>query len=630
MKMKGFVAVLLRKGLRFSSEHVEDINKNMQNNMQDGFHYKTDAKDDHISITTCTQKQEDDQQPVRFSDDRFSLVFSGRLYNADQLRNRLIRKGYAFQSEDPYEVIATLFQEKGVEMFAELRGMFAMLIWDNERKLIYGARDSFGIKPMYVMENEAETIFSTRKKFMMYDNEKETINKRALQDYLTYQYVPEPMTLTDGIYTVKPGHYFVKEMGEPVQFHRYFHATFNPVITDRGQMMQRIRETLIDTVNVHMEHDQPVGSLLSGGIDSSLIAAIAKEVDPNLKTFSVGFSDGDYSEIEAAKRVADHLQIDNISYVITPEEYIEKIPEIIWHLGDPLADPSCVPLYFVAREARRHVDTVLSGEGADELFGGYNIYREPDSLKLFMYLPKGIHHALQQLAVIFPEGMKGKSFLERGTTPLKERYIGNAKMFEEEEKRRILKEYDENKPYQLVTEDLYRNVAKEHDVHKMQYIDINTWLPGDILLKAEKMAHAHSLEVRVPFLDKEVFHVAREIPVREKIKKGETKLILRDAFKGFLPDEILYRKKLGFPVPIKHWLKDDLYPWARQLIMKSQTDHIIYKAPVLQLLEEHRQSKGDHARKIWTILMFMVWHQIYVEGVYHFTEFSGKYVGISH
>ena len=618
--MSGFVAVLLREGLRFSPEHLTEINENMQKNTQHSVHHQGDVHDEHISITTCVHEQENNQQPFLFSDDRYTLVFNGRLYNVDQLREQLGKKGYVFESDLDNEVVATLFLEKGVEMFAELRGMFSMLIWDSDQKVIYGARDSFGIKPFYVMENEAETVFASRKKFITYSNEQEKINKQALQNYLTYQYVPEPMTLTDGIYKVKPGHYFSKKMGEPIQFHRYFHAKFKPVRTERSQMMHKIRETLIDAVKVHMDHEQPIGSFLSGGVDSSLIAAIAKEVNPGIKTFSVGFANDDYSEIEAAKRAADQLQVENISYIVTPEEYIEKIPEIIWHMGDPLADPSCVPLYFVAREAKKHVGAVLSGEGADELFGGYNIYREPESLKLFKVLPDRINNILYRLAIVFPEGMKGKSFLKRGTTPLEDRYIGNAKMFDEQEKQQLLKSYDINMPYQLITEDLYRNVEKAHDVHKMQYIDINTWLPGDILLKAEKMTQAHSLELRVPFLDKEVFQIAQQVPVYEKIGKGETKLILRETFKGFLPNEILYRKKLGFPVPVKYWLKDELYSWARQLIINSPTDHIIDKVPVLQLLEKHRQNKGNYARKIWTILMFMVWHQIFIEKVYYFTN----------
>src|SRR5690625_4428922 len=290
----------------------------------------------------------------------------------------------------------------------------------------------------------------------------------------------------------------------------------------------------------------------------------------------------------------------------------------MWQMGDPLADPSCVPLYFAAREARKHVKAVLSGEGADELFGGYNIYREPESLKVFKMLPESINNVLYRFSTMFPEGMKGKSFLERGTTPLENRYVGNAKMFDEAEKQQMLKTYNSDIPYQSITKYLYRNVNGDNDVTKMQYIDINTWLPGDILLKAERMTQSHSLELRVPFLDKEVFQIARQIPVHERIGHGTTKLVFREAFKGFIPDEVLYRKKLGFPVPIKHWLKDELYTWARQLIINSATDYIIDKVPVLRLLERHRQNKGDYARKIWSILMFMIWHQIYIEQAYNF------------
>src|SRR5699024_2880231 len=240
--------------------------------------------------------------------------------------------------------------------------------------------------PLYYMESEAETIFATEKKYITYDNEAETINCNALKNYLTYQYVPEPLTLTEGIYKVKPGHYFIKKINGPIHFYRYFHPIFNPVDTERTQMMKGIIRALINSVNVHMKGDQPIGSFLSGGVDSSLVVAIAKEINPNIKTFSVGFDIDGYSEIEYAKRTADQLQVENISYVITAEEYVAKLPEIMWQMDDPLADPSCVPLYFAAREARKHVKAVLSGEGADELFGGYNIYREPASLKVFKLL----------------------------------------------------------------------------------------------------------------------------------------------------------------------------------------------------------------------------------------------------
>lgn len=618
--MSRFVAVLLQEALQFGEEHLAEIRDRIQTNQSNGFDNEESFHDENIAMITCTEAYENADQPFLFLDDRYCLVFNGQLYNEDQLRDRLKRVGYTFEAESAHEVIATLFLEKGVEMFAELRGMFSMLIWDRHAKVIYGARDRFGIKPLYYMESEAETTFATEKRYITYAGEAETINCIALQNYLTYQYVPEPLTLTEGIYKVQPGHYFTKKINEPIHFYRYFHPVFNPVDTERTQLMKGIRRTLINSVDVHMKGDQPLGSFLSGGVDSSLVVAIAKEVNPNIKTFSVGFDIDGYSEIGYAKRTADQLQVENISYVITAEEYVAKLPEIMWQMGDPLADPSCVPLYFAAREARKHVKAVLSGEGADELFGGYNIYREPESLKVFKMLPESINNVLYRFSTMFPEGMRGKSFLERGTTPLENRYVGNAKMFDEAEKQQMLKTYNTDIPYQSITKYLYRNVNGDNDVTKMQYIDINTWLPGDILLKAERMTQAHSLELRVPFLDKEVFQIAKQIPVHEKIGNGTTKLIFREAFKGFIPDEVLYRKKLGFPVPIKHWLKDELYTWARQLIVNSATDYIIDKVPVLRLLERHRQNKGDYARKIWTILMFMVWHQIYIEQAYNFNK----------
>lgn len=321
-----------------------------------------------------------------------------------------------------------------------------------------------------------------------------------------------------------------------------------------------------------------------------------------------------------AKETADKLNVENIAYIISPEEYVEKLPKIMWHMDDPLADPSCVPLYFVSREARKHVTVVLSGEGSDELFGGYNIYREPESLKIFQSIPAPARELLAKVASALPEGVKGKSFLERGTTPLRERYIGNAKMFENEEKRSILKQYDEKITYQNITGPLFDNVRDEDLVHQMQYVDIHTWMRGDILLKADRVTMANSLELRVPFLDKEVFRVASEIPVNLKIANGTTKSILREAARGIVPDHVLDRKKLGFPVPIRHWLKKELNGWAKQLIKESETDYLLNKQYVVDLLEAHCQDRGDYSRKIWTLLMFMLWHQIFIEKKYDFDE----------
>lgn len=552
-------------------------------------------------------------QPLSYNDERIWLVFNGEIYNYIEIREKLLEEGYEFQTDSDTEVIAALFAKLKEGAFQYLRGMFSILIWDKQAEKLYGARDPFGIKPLFYHENDQGIVFASEKKSITLMMEKEEVNKEALQQYLSFQYVPEPMTMTVGIQKVEPGHYFTKKPGEPIEFTRYWHATFQPVLREKQDWIKKIQEVMYDSVKVHMRSDVPVGSFLSGGIDSTLIVSIAKEFNPGIKTFSVGFEREGYSEIDVAKETADKLNVENISYMISPEEYVESLPTIMWHMDDPLADPACVPLYFVSREARKYVTVVLSGEGSDELFGGYNIYREPESLKVFNSIPTPVKDLLARVSAILPEGVKGKSFLERGTTPLRERYIGNAKMFEEDEKQSLLKCYNKQISYQQVTSKLFDQVSHYPAVNQMQYVDIHTWMRGDILLKADRVTMANSLELRVPFLDKEVFRVANEIPVDLKIANGTTKNILREAARGIIPDHVLDRKKLGFPVPIRHWLKNELNGWAKQLIRESETDHLLYKDYVLELLEAHCQGKGDYSRKIWTVLMFMLWHQNFVE-----------------
>ncbi|SHI00951.1 asparagine synthase (glutamine-hydrolyzing) [Virgibacillus chiguensis] len=556
---------------------------------------------------------ESGSQPLSYNDEQIWLVFNGEIYNYIELRKQLLAEGYAFQTDSDTEVIAALFAKHKEGAFQYLRGMFSILVWDKETEQLYGARDPFGIKPLFYYENSFGTTFASEKKSITLMMDQEKVDQDALQHYLSFQYVPEPMTMTAGIKKVEPGHYFIKKPGQPIQFTRYWHATFHPVLREKQDWIKKIQDVMYDSVNVHMRSDVPVGSFLSGGIDSTLIVSIAKDINPAIKTFSVGFERDGYSEVDVAKETADKLNVENISYMISPQEYVDHLPKIMWHMDDPLADPSCVPLYFVSREARKHVTVVLSGEGSDELFGGYNIYREPDSLKYFDKMPSFMKGLLKRVSAVLPEGVKGKSFLDRGTTPLRERYIGNAKMFEEEEKRELLKTYNEQLSYQQVTGKLFDQVKDYPYVNQMQYVDIHTWMRGDILLKADRVTMAHSLELRVPFLDKEVFRIANEIPVDLKIANGTTKSLLREASRGIVPDHVLDRKKLGFPVPIRHWLKNELNGWAKQLIHESETDHLLHKNYILQLLDDHCQGKGDYSRKIWTVLMFMLWHKNFVE-----------------
>ncbi|WP_423799359.1 asparagine synthase (glutamine-hydrolyzing) [Neobacillus sp. SAB-20_R2A] len=619
--MCGFIGCVHDK-----TQNYRDEEKQLFKNMNDiithrgpddaGYYY-----DDHIQFgfrRLSIIDIESGHQPLTYENERYWIIFNGEIYNYVELREELLKEGLTFSTSSDTEVIIALYSQLKEKAVERLRGMFAFVIWDKQEQILYGARDPFGIKPFFYMEDGDRTFFASEKKSILLALKNDVLDYDSLQHYLTYQFVPEPDTLSEGIKKLEPGHYFTKKIGSKMEMNRYWKAHFHPVLKSEDDFVKEIRDILFDSVEKHMRSDVPVGSFLSGGIDSSIIASIAKQFHPAIKTFSVGFEHNGFSEIDVAKETAEKLGVENISYIITPEEYMKEVPKIIWHMDDPLADPACVPLYFVAREARKHVTVVLSGEGADELFGGYNIYREPGDLEIFNKIPRVGKVLLKGIADMLPEGMKGKSFIERGVTPMEQRYIGNAKMFDEAEKRELLSVYREGLNYTDITKPLYEESRGYDPVDRMQYIDIHTWMRGDILLKADKMTMAHSLELRVPFLDKAVFEVASKIPTSLKTANGTTKYVLRKAAEGVVPDHVLNRKKLGFPVPIRHWLKAEMNDWAKNIIRESQTDHLINKTYLLKLLDDHCQDKADNSRKIWTVLMFMVWHQVYVEGVYSF------------
>ncbi|WHZ06154.1 asparagine synthase (glutamine-hydrolyzing) [Neobacillus sp. YX16] len=620
--MCGFIGCVHDKEQNYRDEQKQ-LFKNMNDIIthrgpdDDGFFY-----DDHIQFgfrRLSIIDIECGHQPLTYENERYWIIFNGEVYNYVELREELLKEGLQFATNSDTEVIIALYshlKEKAVE---KLRGMFAFTIWDKQEQTLFGARDPFGIKPYFYFVDGERTFFASEKKSILLALENDVLDYDSLQYYLTYQFVPEPNTMSKGIHKLEPGHYFTKKIGSPMEIKRYWKAHFNPIQKPESDFIKEIQDVLIDSVKMHMRSDVPVGSFLSGGIDSSIIASIAKQFHPAIKTFSVGFEHQGFSEIDVAKETAEKLGVENISYVITPQEYMNELPKIMWHMDDPLADPACIPLYFVAREARKHVTVVLSGEGADELFGGYNIYREPQDLEMFNKIPRAGKILLKGIANIMPEGMKGKSFIERGVTPMEERYIGNAKMFTEEEKRELLSVYREGLHFTDITKPLYTESKSYDPVDRMQYIDIHTWMRGDILLKADKMTMAHSLELRVPFLDKEVFEAASKIPTSLKTANGTTKYILRKAAEGIVPEHVLNRKKLGFPVPIRHWLKNEMNEWAKTIIRESNTDHLFNKAYVLNLLEDHCQGKADNSRKIWTVLIFMIWHQVYIEGKYSFS-----------
>ncbi|MGY2084451.1 asparagine synthase (glutamine-hydrolyzing) [Blastococcus sp. SYSU DS0539] len=569
---------------------------------------------------------ENSHQPMPYADGRYRIVFNGEIYNYLELRAELAAAGAEFATEGDTEAIVAGYHLWGEEIVSRLRGMFAFVIWDSETRTVFGARDPFGIKPLFTARlADGAVAFSSEKKALLELLGGSTaaggVDPASLQHYLTLQYVPEPATLHRGIRRIESGTSFTVYGGE-LTTTRYFHPTFpvQPVAKDEQQpLYDRIAEALDESVRMHMRADVTVGSFLSGGIDSTAIAALAKRYNPDLMTFTVGFERQGFSEIDVAAESAAAIGVEHITKVVTAEEFAESIPLVVWYLDDPVADPALVPLYFVAREARKHVKVVLSGEGADELFGGYNIYREPLSLAAFERLPQGIRRALGTLSTKLPDGMRGKDLLRRGAIPLEQRYYGNARIFRDEELT-FLEKRDPDLSHVAVTRELYERTraAGYDDVTAMQYVDLFTWLRGDILVKADKMTMANSLELRVPFLDPEVFRVASTIPVDQRVTKETTKYALRRALEQIVPPHVLNRRKLGFPVPTRHWLAEDLHDWARQIIEDSQTDEWLDKQQVLAMLTAHRANQRagspvDHSRKLWTLLVFMVWHGVFVE-----------------
>lgn len=568
---------------------------------------------------------EHSHQPLRWGPEdnpqRYALTFNGEIYNYVELREELIAAGYAFNTEGDGEPIVVGYHHWGKDVVEHLRGMFGFVIWDTETRTMFAARDQFGIKPLYYATTAAGTVFASEMKCILSMANSLgldlSLDKRAIEHYTDLQYVPEPESLHANIRRVESGCTVTLRPGEKVVSERYFKPRFpiQPVKQGEEQkLFDKIARALEDSVEKHMRADVTVGSFLSGGIDSTAIAALAKRHNPNLLTFTTGFEREGYSEVDVAAESAEAIGVEHIVKIVSPEEYADAVPKIMWYLDNPVADPSLVPLYFVAQEARKHVKVVLSGEGADELFGGYTIYKEPLSLAPFEKIPSPLRRGLGKLSQVLPEGMKGKSLLNRGSMTMEERYYGNARSFNFEQLQRVLPWAKQEWDHREVTAPIYAQSQDFDPVARMQHLDLFTWMRGDILVKADKMNMANSLELRVPFLDKEVFKVAETIPYDLKISHGTTKYALRKAMEQIVPPHVLHRKKLGFPVPMRHWLAgDELYGWAQDQITESQTEDIFNKKEVLEMLKEHRDGVSDHSRRLWTVLSFMIWHGIFVE-----------------
>jgi asparagine synthase (glutamine-hydrolysing) len=566
-------------------------------------------------------------QPLRWgppeAPERYALVFNGEIYNYLELRDALHSEhGVVFHTDGDGEAIVAGFHHWGADVLTRLRGMFAFALWDTQTGELLCARDPFGIKPLYLATGPGGTVVGSEKKCIL-DLAATAgidlgIDERAVQHYTVLQYVPEPETLQRGIRRLESGSYARIRPGQAPAVTRYFEPKFSAVPFQAGGEQARYDEitaVLEDSVAKHMRADVTVGAFLSGGIDSTAIAALAMRHNPRLITFTTGFEREGFSEVDVAAESAKAIGARHVTKVVSAAEFVAALPEIVWYLDEPVADPALVPLFFIAREARKHVKVVLSGEGADELFGGYTIYREPLSLKPFDRLPRPLRRSLGKASRPLPDGMRGKSLLHRGSLTLEERYYGNARSFSDAQLRAVLPGFRPDWTHTDVTAPLYAISEGWDPVARMQHVDLFTWLRGDILVKADKMTMANSLELRVPFLDPEVFAVASRLPYDQKITRTTTKYALRRALEPIVPAHVLNRPKLGFPVPIRHWLKTgELLDWAHATVAASATGDLIDLQAVRTMLDEHRAGESDHSRRLWTVLIFMLWHAIFIEG----------------
>lgn len=597
---------IIRKG------NNKDIIKKMNDRIMhrgpdgEGYYIDGDVAFGHRRLSIIDLSTGD--QPIYNEDNSVVTVYNGEIYNYVELRSKLESLGHEFKTKSDTEVLVHGYEEWHTDLPKHLRGMFAFAIYDKNRNEIFLARDNFGIKPLYYANMNDSFMFASEiKSFLDVPDFKKEFNEDILETYLEFSFVPTNETFFKGVYRLDAGCSLLYK-DEDIKINKYFKLDFKEDTMSFTDAVKNISDVMEDSVKRHLIADVEVGSFLSSGIDSSYIVSLAK---PD-KTYTVGYENKKYDEINYAKDLADKLGIKNESKIIKKDEYLDAIPKIMYHLDEPTSDPAAISLYFVAKLASRDLKVVLSGEGADEFFGGYNYYREEVDYKFYNKIPYGIRHVIGKVAGLFPE-VRGFNFLVRRGEKLENSYIGVNRNFSEKMARKVLRKNYELKAID-VTKDVYNEFKDYSNIDKMQAIDINFWLMKDILLKADRMTMASSIEGRVPFIDKEVFSVASKLPFDYKVTKENTKVALREAARKVIPTDAYKKKKLGFPVPIREWIKDGEFKEDIEKTINSAVANKYFNVKFLnKLFNEHLSGKKDNYRKIWTVYTFIKWYQVFFE-----------------
>ena len=551
------------------------------------------------------------RQPMTSVDGNVTVTFNGEIYNFQELRAQLEAAGHTFHCNADTEVLVHGYEEWGEGLVDRLRGMYGFVIYDKSNQRLYGARDIFGIKPFYYGRTaQGDLLFGSEiKSFLDHPGFVKAVNKKALRPYLTLQFPATEETFFAGVYKLEAAHCFTYDLAtREMNVRRYWQCDFSDDNSKNfDEYVDECDQVVHESVAAHRIADVKVGSFLSGGVDSSYIAACLMPDN----TFSVGFDYKDFNETNYAAELSDKLGIKNYRKMIDGDDFFGALETIQYHMDEPQSNLSSVPLYFLAQLAAEQVTVVLSGEGADELFAGYEWYEDtPEMAKFKRTVPLGVRRALGSLVQHLPY-FKGHNFLTKCAEVPERWYVGQANVYSPEEADDILKpDYDQGPNAFELCAPVYAQVPQFCELSKKQYLDMNMWLPGDILLKADKMCMAHSLELRVPFLDKKVMEFAQHVPARFRVNENGNKQVLRHAANRCLPDEWATRPKKGFPVPIKFWLREQkYYDYVKEYFQADFAEEFFDREKLMKLLDDHFEGRALNQRKIYTALTFLIWYK---------------------